>query len=57
MKDLVDFKNAQIEALLRKCNEQEKRISILETWIFELSDEGCPSEYKQIVKNELLKPD
>jgi len=57
MKDLVDFKNAQIEALLRKCNEQEKRISILETWIFELSDKDCPSEYKQIVKNELLKPD
>jgi hypothetical protein len=57
MKDLVDFKNAQIEALLRKCNEQEKRISILETWIFELSDKDCPNEYKQIVKNELLKPD
>jgi hypothetical protein len=55
MKDLVDFKNYQIEALQCKVFEQEKKISILETYIFELIDKDCPEEYKGIVKNELLK--
>ena len=55
MKDLVDFKNYQIEALQSKVFEQERRISILETYIFELIDKDCPEEYKNIVKSELLK--
>jgi len=57
MKDLVDFKNYQIEALQSKVFEQERKLSILETYIFELIDKDCPEEYKVIVKNELLKTD
>jgi len=57
MKDLVDFKNYQIEALQSKVFEQERKLSILETYIFELIDKDCPEEYKSIVKNELLKTD
>ena len=57
MKDLVDFKNYQIEALQTKVSEQDRQISTLETYIFELIDKDCPEEYKGIVKNELLKTD
>ena len=57
MKDLVDFKNYQIEALQNKVFEQDRKISTLETYIFELIDKDCPQEYKGIVKNELLKTD
>lgn len=57
MKDLVDFKNYQIEALQKKVFEQDRKISTLETYIFELVDKDCPEEYKGIVKNELLKTD
>jgi len=57
MKDLIDFKNAQIEALTLSINEKDKRISILETWIFELTDYKCPKDYKKVIRNELLKTD
>ena len=57
MKDLIDFKNAQIEALTVSTNEKDKRISILETWIFELTDDKCPKDYKKVIRNELLKTD
>ena len=57
MKDLVDFKNYQIEALQKKVFEQDRQISTLETYIFELVDNDCPEEYKGIVKTELLKTD
>lgn len=57
MKDLLDFKNSRIDALQDKVFEQEKKIAILETYIFELTDESCPDDYKRIIKNELLKTD
>ena len=57
MKDLVDFKNYQIEALQNKVFEQDRQISTLETYVFELIDKDCPEEYKGIIKNELLKTD
>ncbi len=55
MKDLIDFKNAQIEALQKKVFELETKVSTYETYIFELTDKDCPTQYKDIVKNELLK--
>mgnify|MGYP001092262473 FL=1 len=57
MKDLLDFKNAQITALQKKVFELETKVSTYETYIFELTDEDCPTQYKDIVKNELLKTD
>tara|TARA_B110000902_G_scaffold50089_1_gene57348 strand:+ start:482 stop:706 length:225 start_codon:yes stop_codon:yes gene_type:complete len=57
MKDLVDFKNYQIEALQKKVFEQDRKISTLETYVFELIDKDCPEEYKLIVQNQLLKTD
>lgn len=55
MKDLIDFKNAQINALQKRLFELETKVGEYETYIFELTDKDCPQEYKQIVKNELLK--
>tara|TARA_R110002124_G_scaffold162785_1_gene330127 strand:- start:17 stop:190 length:174 start_codon:yes stop_codon:yes gene_type:complete len=55
MIDLVDFKNAQIKALQENNAQQEARIAILETWIFELTDDKCPSDYKKVIRTELLK--
>ncbi|MEN8887016.1 MAG: hypothetical protein ABF246_11560 [Winogradskyella sp.] len=55
MKDLIDFKNARIEALQNRVHQQEQRIATLETYIFELTDKDCPEDYKRIIKNELLK--
>ncbi len=55
MKDLLDFKNAQIMALQKKVFELETRVSTYETYIFELTDKDCLTQYKDIVKNELLK--
>tara|TARA_R110001592_G_scaffold204734_1_gene455000 strand:+ start:1187 stop:1360 length:174 start_codon:yes stop_codon:yes gene_type:complete len=57
MKDLIDFKNAQITALQKRLFELETKVGNYETYIFELTDKDCPQEYKQIVKNELLKTD
>ena len=57
MKDLIDFKNAQITALQKKVFELETKVSTYETYIFELTDKDCPTQYKDIVKNELLKTD
>jgi len=55
MIDLVDFKNAQIKALQESNAQQEATIAILETWIFELTDENCPNDYKRVLRTELLK--
>lgn len=55
MTDLVDFKNAQIKALQGSNAKKEVRIAILETWIFELTDDNCPKDYKQVIRTEVLK--
>ena len=53
MYDLLTFKEMRIEAMADALAEKDKRISELETYIFELCDKDCPSEYKMIVKNQV----
>lgn len=55
MKDLLEFKDIRIEALEKELNKSNKRISELETFIFELCDKDCPEAYKQVVKSELYE--
>ena len=54
IQDLYSFKNMQIEALQNELFKSKKRITNLETFIFELCDEDCPESYKDIVKKEVL---
>jgi|TARA_B110000967_G_C18847815_1_gene542939 cell division protein FtsB len=55
MKDLISFKNAQIEALQREVDLLKKSNTQLETYVFELTDEDVPKEYKSVVRQEILK--
>ena len=52
-KVLVDFKEKKIESLQKENLELKSKLSKLETFIIELTDEDCPKEYKQIVLKEL----
>jgi hypothetical protein len=54
MKDLIDYKNTQIEALQNDRHLNLKRIEQLETYIFELCMEDCPKDYKTIIMREIL---
>jgi len=54
MNDLHDFKNMQIKALHNELSELREYITRLETFIFELTDEGYPEDYKSIVRKELF---
>ena len=53
MTDLMDYKNAQIEALQRKVAELREYNTQLETWVFELADVDCPQEYRDTVRKEV----
>jgi hypothetical protein len=57
MKDLVEFKNAQIGALQQELAKSRERNIQLETWVFELCDRDCPDEYKEVIINEFNKLD
>jgi len=54
MKDLVDYKNMQIDALQKELFKATQKITNLETFIFELCDKDCPSAYKDIVKKDVF---
>ena len=53
MKDLIEYKNAQISALQRRVYDLEVKNLQLGTWVFELADEDTPKEYKEQVLLEL----
>lgn len=48
MKELVDYQYQRIVTL-------QSRVAELERYILELCDENCPTEYKKVVLNELIK--
>jgi len=54
MKDLIDYKNMQIDALQKELFKSTQKISNLETFIFEICDKDCPSSYKDIIKKEVF---
>ena len=55
--DLLSYKEARIEALLKEVNRLELENEKLTTYIFELCDKDCPQEYKNIVKNDVFSRD
>jgi len=54
MYDLLTFKDMRIEAMADAMSEKDKRISELETYIFELCDKDCPFDYKLVVKGQVF---
>lgn len=53
--DLLSYKTARIEALLKEINRLELENEKLTTYVFELCDKDCPDEYKKIVKLDVFK--
>ena len=53
--DLLSYKEARIEALLKEINRLELENEKLTTYVFELCDKDCPDEYKKIVKTDVFK--
>ena len=52
-KVLVDFKEKKIDSLQKENLKLKTKLSKLEPFIIELTDEDCPKEYKQIILKEL----
>lgn len=55
MYNLVSFKEARIEALLKEQERLKNRIQQLETYIFEVCDSECPKSYRDVVISEVFK--
>tara|TARA_R100001198_G_scaffold52465_1_gene29383 strand:+ start:25 stop:210 length:186 start_codon:yes stop_codon:yes gene_type:complete len=55
MKELLEFNNHRIEALVNELSKTDNRILELETFIFELCDRDCPEAYKQVIRTELYE--
>lgn len=55
--NLLTYKEARIEALLQKIKDLELENERLTTYIFELSDEACPKDYKRIVRSDVFSRD
>jgi uncharacterized protein YutD len=53
--NLITFKDARIEALLKNQEQLKNRIQQLETFIFEVCDPTCPESYRQVVVSEVFK--
>ena len=55
MKELLEFNNHRIEALVNELSKTNNRILELETFIFELCDRDCPEAYNQVIRTELYE--
>ena len=50
MKDLIDFQESRIKALLNKLTEYGR-------FIIELTDEDCTEEYRSLIRKKILDED
>ena len=55
MTDLNKFKNAQIKALQEEVSILRETKYQYATWILELIDKDTPDEYKDVIRNEVIK--
>jgi hypothetical protein len=53
MEDLLDYNRFRIEAMQNEICELKSTLNTLETYCFELADDKCPREYKQVIKQEI----
>jgi prefoldin subunit 5 len=54
MYSLVAFLEARVEALVKNRAELQNRIQQLETYVFEVTNEDCTQEYKDLVRTEVF---
>jgi len=54
MRYILSYKDARIESLMNKVGELEKANEQLTSWIFELCDPDCPSDYKSVIAKEVF---
>jgi hypothetical protein len=55
--DLSSYFTMRITALENKNREQTEEIDRLRTFLFEICDPECPSDYKDVVRKEIVKQD
>jgi len=55
--NLLSYKEARIEALLKEINRLQLENEKLTTFIFELSEEECPEDYKRVVRSDVFSRD
>jgi hypothetical protein len=55
MKDLLDFNRFRMEVMQNKICELESKLTKLQNYCFEALDEGCPQEYKTIIKQQIYE--
>jgi len=53
MEDLLDYNRFRMNAMQTRICELESLLNTLETYCFELADDKCPREYKQVIKQEI----
>lgn len=55
--NLLTYKEARIESLLNENKRLVLENEKLTTYIFELCDNDCPKEYKQVVQSDVFQQD
>jgi hypothetical protein len=55
MNELIEFQRHRITALQNRVAELETRKTELQSFILELSDKDCPSDYKRVISNLILQ--
>ena len=54
MKDLIEFQRIRILSLMNEVDRLKRVEQELNLYILELCDSDCPTEYKRVVKKEIL---
>jgi len=54
MKDVIEYQRIRILALMSEVDRLKKVEQELSQYILELCDSDCPTEYKRIIKKEIL---
>jgi hypothetical protein len=55
MQDLLDYNRFRIETLQSRVCELETLVNLLQVYCFELADDECTLEYKNLVKSEIYR--
>jgi len=57
MKDLIEFQRFRIEAMQNEIAKLKRSETSLKSYVLELADKDCPSQYKRVVTTLILQDD